>query len=386
MDPYFTHDLIIHFIFFQGILLLVVLSNLYLLRKARRGKATPKTPFVSILVPARNEEANIARLVRSLLAQDYPDFEILALDDNSSDETGRILREIAETNPKLTVLSGAPENGSLTGKNWACAQLASQASGELLFFTDADTFHQPNALRELVACMQRENADFVTGFPKQELGSPGERLLVPFFSWAMLDFIALWLAYHLRWKALAVGIGQVMLFRREAYEQIGGHAGLGGEIVDDRALAQKIIAAGLRWRAVHLSDLISCRMYANGKAALEGFTKNYFAVFDFAVLPYIFVYLYLLLLAWLPIIVLCAKALGAAPDASYAYLALCMGLSVLLWLLPFLEVRIPASLALLYPLLSAASVLTAFRSMVMSLSGRLSWKGRPLAKQRWKWF
>ena len=386
MDPYFTHDLIIHFIFFQGILLLVVLSNLFLLRKARRGKATPKTPFVSILVPARNEEANIARLVRSLLAQDYPDFEILALDDNSSDETGRILREIAETNPKLTVLSGAPENSSLTGKNWACAQLASQAAGELLFFTDADTFHQPNALRELVACMQRENADFVTGFPKQELGSPGERLLVPFFSWAMLDFIALWLAYHLRWKALAVGIGQVMLFRREAYEQIGGHAGLGGEIVDDRALAQKIIAAGLRWRAVHLSDLISCRMYANGKAALEGFTKNYFAVFDFAVLPYIFVYLYLLLLAWLPIIVLCAKALGAAPDASYAYLALCMGLSVLLWLLPFLEVRIPASLALLYPLLSAASTLTAFRSMVMSLSGRLSWKGRPLAKQRWKWF
>ena len=216
MDPYFTHDLIIHFIFFQGILLLVVLSNLYLLRKARRGKATPETPFVSILVPARNEEVNIARLLQSLLAQDYPDFEILALDDNSSDETGRILREIAETNPKLTVLNGAPENGSLTGKNWACAQLASQAAGELLFFTDADTIHQPNALRELVACMQRENADFVTGFPKQELGSPGERLLVPFFSWAMLNFIALWLAYRLRWKALAVGIGQAMLFRREA--------------------------------------------------------------------------------------------------------------------------------------------------------------------------
>ncbi len=137
---------------------------------------------------------------------------------------------------------------------------------------------------------------------------------------------------------------------------------------------------------MHLSDLISCRMYANGKAALEGFTKNYFAVFDFAVLPFIFVYLYLLLLAWLPIIVLCAKALGAAPDASYAYLALCMGLSVLIWLLPFLEARIPSWLELLYPLLNAASTLTAFRSMVMSLSGRLSWKGRPLAKQRWKWF
>ncbi len=195
MDPYFTHDLIIHFIFFQGILLLVVLSNLYLLRKARRGKATPKSlSFRSLFLPA-NEEANIARLVRSLLAQDYPDFEILALDDNSSDETGRILREIAETNPKLTVLSGAPENSSLTGKNWACAQLASQAAGELLFFTDADTFHQPNALRELVACMQARKRRLRYWFPEAGTWQPRGRLLVPFFSWAMLDFIALWLAY-----------------------------------------------------------------------------------------------------------------------------------------------------------------------------------------------
>jgi len=127
-------------------------------------------------------------------------------------------------------------------------------------------------------------------------------------------------------------------------------------------------------------------MYANAKAALEGFTKNYFAVFDFAVLPYVFVYLYLLLMAWLPLVVLLAKVFGAAPDANFAHLTLCVGLSVLLWLLPFLEARIPAGLALLYPLLAAASTLTAFRSLVMSLSGRLTWKGRPLAKQRWKWF
>lgn len=386
IDSYFSRDLIVHFILFQGILLVVLLSNLYLLRKARRGKAPDAAPFVSILVPARNEEANIARLVESLLAQDYPDYEILVLDDNSSDATPKILRALTEANPKLTVLSGEPDPDGLTGKNRACAQLASRAAGELLFFTDADTVHQPGALRELVACLQRENADFLTGFPKQELGTWGESLLVPFFSWAVLNFISLGLAYCLRWKALAVGIGQVMLFRREAYEQIGGHAALGEEIVDDRALARNIIAAGRRWRAVHLSDLVSCRMYANAKAALEGFTKNYFAVFDFAVLPYVFVYLYLLLMAWLPLVVLLAKVFGAAPDANFAHLTLCVGLSVLLWLLPFLEARIPAGLALLYPLLATASTLTAFRSLVMSLSGRLTWKGRPLAKQRWKWF
>lgn len=386
MGPYLAHDVIVHFIFYQSVLLLVVLSNLFMLRKARRGKAPSEEPLVSILVPARNEEKNIALLVNSLLGQDYSNFELLVLDDESADATRAILELLAESNPKLRVLRGAPASNGLTGKNWACAQLASQAVGEILFFTDADTVHQPNALSEIVAAMQREKADFLTGLPWQLLGSRGEKLLVPFFSWATLSFIWLWLAYRLHWKALAVGIGQVMVFRREAYEKIGGHASLGEEIVDDRALAQKIIAAGLRWRAVHLSDLISCRMYANSKAAVEGFTKNYFAFFDFAVLPYVFVYLYLLMLAWIPLVVILMKALGAAPDALWPHLALCVSLSVLLWLLPFTEARIPLRLALIYPIHSAASVFIAFRSLVMSLNGRLSWKGRSLGKQRWKWF
>ena len=386
MGRYLAHDAIVHFILFQSVLLLVLFSNLLLLRKARRGKHPRILPRVSILVPARNEEKNIARLVNSLLAQDYPDFEVLVLDDESTDGTYAVLASLAQSNPKIRVLRGAPATGGLTGKNWACAQLASQAVGEILFFTDADTVHQPNALSEIVAAMQREKADFLTGLPWQLLGSRGEKLLVPFFSWATLSFIWLWLAYRLHWTALAVGIGQVMVFRREAYEKIGGHASLGEEIVDDRALAQKIIAAGLRWRAVHLSDLISCRMYANSKAAVEGFTKNYFAFFDFAVLPYVFVYLYLLMLAWIPLVVILMKALGAAPDALWPHLALCVSLSVLLWLLPFTEARIPLRLALIYPIHSAASVFIAFRSLVMSMSGRLSWKGRSLGKQRWKWF
>ncbi|HOE34691.1 MAG: glycosyltransferase [Chloroflexi bacterium] len=386
MGRYLAHDAIVHFILFQSVLLLVLFSNLLLLRKARRGKHPRILPRVSILVPARNEEKNIARLVNSLLAQDYPDFEVLVLDDESTDGTYAVLASLAQSNPKIRVLRGAPATGGLTGKNWACAQLASQATGEVFLFTDADTVYQPNAVRELAACLTRERADFLTGFPGQELGSCGEKLLVPFFSWAVLNFIWLWLAYRLRWKALAVGIGQVMVFRREAYEKIGGHAGLGEEIVDDRALAQKVIAAGLRWRAVHLSDLVRCRMYFSAKDAMEGFSKNYFAAFDFAVVPYVFVYLYLFLLSWLPWLVILIKALGAAPAANWLHLGLCVGLSLLLWLLPFAEVRVPLRLALLYPILNAASTLVALRSLVLSLSGRLAWKGRSLRVPRWKWF
>ena len=175
------------------------------------------------LVPARNEEDKIAACIRSLLAQDYPSFEVLVLDDQSSDGTRLILEQIANSHPTLKVLVGKSPQDGLLGKNWACVQLAQQAQGDLLFFTDADTLHHPQTLRASVTALLGAQADLLTGFPRQEVRSWGERLMVPFFSWAILCFIPLELAYRLRLPALSSGVGQMLLFRREAYEAIGGH-------------------------------------------------------------------------------------------------------------------------------------------------------------------
>jgi chlorobactene glucosyltransferase len=385
MLQYLPNNFTLNIIYFQAVVLVVILSNLVLLHRSRKHASPGNFPLVSILVPARNEENNIEKCVRSLLAQNYPSFEILVLDDQSSDGTNAILAQLAISQPALQVLSGIPPPEGQAGKNWACSQLAQQAQGDLLFFTDADTVHQPRTLGILVTALIGEQADLLTGFPRQQVVTWAERLLVPFFSWASLCFFPLWLAYRLHQSALVVAVGQMMLFRREAYQMVGGHASLGTEIVDDIQLARKIKVAGLRWRVTHISDLITCRMYHGSQEAVNGFSKNLFAAFDFRLLTYLFVFLWLGVVFLLPLITLAMIPFEQVPTELLMELMICIGLSLLLWLIPYWETKIPFYLGLLYPLTILANEWIAFRSLCFSLTGRLTWKDRPLARPKWKW-
>ena len=385
MIRYLTEDLAVHLIYFQVVVLAILLSNLVLLHRSRRHEAPGDPPFVSLLVPARDEEDNIGACVRSLLAQDYPRFEVLVLDDQSTDATPVVLAELAVAHPALRVLTGggAPEAGA--GKNQACSRLAREAAGELLFFTDADTVHASHALRALVAALVGEDADLLTGFPRQRVVTWGERLLVPFFSWASLSFTPLWLAYRLRLPALAVAVGQVMLFRRDAYEAIGGHEALGAAVVEDLKLARRIRAAGRRWRVVSVSDLISSRMYRSGREAVDGFTKNLFAAFDHRLLVYLFVFGWMAVLFEVPLATLLAVVVTGGQLAAAYTLFGCIGLSLALWLPAYREIGVPLYLACLYPATILATVLVAARSLLFTMCGRVTWKGRPLARPRWRW-
>jgi chlorobactene glucosyltransferase len=385
MFIYLTHFLVIHIIVFQMVMLVVILSNVLILNRARHHIPPVDFPFVSILVPARNEEKNIEKCLRSLLAQDYPFFEIIVLDDQSTDNTPIILQQLAGFLPKLKVIPGSPSPAGQPGKNWACVQLVKMAQGGLLFFTDADTVHQPRSLRSIVTAMLGEQADLMTGFPRQEMQSWGERLLVPFFSWANLCFNPLWLAYRLRLPLLSNGVGQMMLFQRDAYHAIGGHAGVGASIVDDLTLARKIKAGGLSWRVVNITDLVTTRMYFSSRAAIDGFKKNYFAAFDFRILPYLFVFTWLMVMFWEPLILLVLFVLGLVPQIRIIELIISIGLACLLWWIPYYVLGLPARLVRLYPLTVLANSVVAFQSLVLSLTGRLTWKDRTLSRPRWKW-
>jgi chlorobactene glucosyltransferase len=386
MVEYFTRDLVLHLIIFQAVILLVILGNVWVLHRARHHTLPFVFPKVSILVPARDEQKNIKACILSLLAQDYPSFEVLALDDQSNDLTLSILEQIASSHPGLKVLAGRPLPEGWMGKSWACAQLSRQASGDLLFFTDADTHHQPLMLRTIVTALLGEGADLLTGFPRQEVHSWGERLLVPFFSWVSFCFTPLGLAYRLRLPVLSNAVGQMMLFRRPAYDRIGGHERVGSSIIEDLLLARRIKAAGLRWRVLHGTDLVACRMYSGSWEAYDGFSKNLFAAFDFRLVSYLFSFLWLAVMFWEPLVILALFVLGRAPHARGDQLAICIGFSVLLWLIPYWELGVPIYLAPLYPLTLLANEVVAFRSLYLSLAGRLIWKGRPLARPRWKWF
>jgi chlorobactene glucosyltransferase len=383
MATYLTHGLIISIIYFQLVVLVIILSNILILHRTRLYVQPHNFPTVSILVPVRNEETSIHACVQSLLEQDYPAFEVIVLDDQSSDATPAILEQILNSQPRLKVMAGTPPPEGFSGKNWACAQLAQHSHSDLLLFTDADTIFKKQALQLIVSVTLGEKADLMSGFPRQLVGSWGERLLVPFFSWAMISFIPLWLAYRLRLPALSSAVGQVMLFQREAYQKIGGHQNLDRMFVDDLTLTRRIKAAGLRWRVMNVSDLISCRMYRSSREAFDGFAKNLFAAFDFHLSIFLFVYIWLGMLFLEPLILL--LAFGHAGSARVGELVICIGLSLLLWLVPYFEMGVPLYLGLIYPLTILANEVAAFRSLILSLAGRLSWKGRSLARPRWKW-
>jgi chlorobactene glucosyltransferase len=381
----FANDQVLHLIVFQAVMLVILLDNIRITRRVRRHSLPREFPLVSVLVPARNEERNIGGCVESLLAQDYPCFEVIVFDDQSSDGTRGILEKLAAAYPELQLLYGTPPDGDVVGKNWACSQLARQARGELLLFTDADTRHRRDMLISVVAALLEEKADLLTGFPRQEVCSWGERLLVPFFSWVLLNFVPLAIAYRFNLSILSGAVGQFMLFRREAYLAIGGHESVSASVVEDMSLVRRIQSTRLRWRVAHVADLISCRMYQSSREAVDGFTKNLFAVFGYRLIPFLFAFLWLLAMFWEPWFVLALGISGKGYLSPLVSIAGCLALAVLVWLIPYIDLGVPFGLAFLYPFTILANVLVAFRSLIYHLGGKVRWKDRPLARANWKW-
>ena len=160
--------------------------------------------------------------VRGLFAQDYPDFEVIVLDDESTDGTGEILARLAAEDARLRVIHGQPLPAGWLGKNWACQQLSQAAGGDYLLFTDADTRHDPLMLRDAIAAAQATNADLLSGMPHQEVKTWSEQLLVPILAWSFMAFIPIALAERVRAAFLSVSIGQFLLFRRSALRRDQG--------------------------------------------------------------------------------------------------------------------------------------------------------------------
>jgi len=377
--------------FFLAVLVLIALSNLKALKRlevlALQQPRLEQAPRVSILVPARDEEKTIVQCIKSLLAQDYPDFEVLALDDHSEDHTIELLDGLAAQDSRLRVLNGQALPAGWLGKHWACHQLAAAASGELLLFTDADTRHHPNALSEAVGVLAGEQADFLCAWPRQEVLTWGEWLVVPLIYWAFFAFVPLALAYRTRITALTVAIGQFMLIRRAAYQQVGGYAAIRNHTADDLALARRVKTAGLRWLALDGGNRVSCRMYTNFGQAFQGVTKNLFPAFDYRLLPYLFVWTWLGIVFLEPLVVQVAAKLGAAiPPSAIGMAGLAEALSLLLWGLALGRFRFPLWIALAYPLTVGLAVVIAFRSLALNLAGKATWKGRALERPTIRWF
>jgi chlorobactene glucosyltransferase len=366
----------------------VLVSNMHRMLPMEAYPDAGTWPSASILVPARDEERNVEECVRSLLAQQYPGrFEVRVLDDGSTDATPEILARLAAEDPRLRPMTGAPLPEGWLGKPWACVQLEQAAEGEVLLFTDADTRHRSHSLRAGVANLTTEDADLLTGLPHVDTVTWGELLVLPAIPWSTVTLLPLLVAYHLRLPSLAAANGQYLLFKREAYDEIGGHAAVRTEIVEDLMLAQRVKAAGLTWRLADVSDLMSSRMYRSLREAFAGLGKNLWASFGWGFMRYLLAWPAIALIYLLPTVVLLAAALGhPVPGAS-------LPLAVLAWMVTaaqfaggYYRFDYPPALALLYPVTMTLLVAIMLWSVVLTVSGRATWKGRRLERPPLRWF
>lgn len=371
---------------FTALLFLVSVINYFAIKRFDEYPVTKNFPLVSILVPARNEADKIEACVKSLLAQNYADFEVLVLDDHSKDETHLILARLAVQDSRLHVLTGKPLPGGWLGKHWACHQLAQAATGDLLLFTDADTCHAPSMLRDSVSAFLAADADMLTIFPREETVTWGENFIIPPIGFFIFSFLPLAIVQKTRLPALAVAIGQFMMFRRESLEAVGGFESVRANIMDDVSLARQIIRHGYHWRIMDGTHHVTCRMYNGFWDAVDGFTKNIFAYFDYHVLLSAFAWSWIWVAYALPPLVLLADAADMPIEFfPYQVAVYATGFSLLSWAISFRRFRFPMILVLIYPITLTLFVLIAFRSIVYNLTGQANWKDRTLAPPLWRW-
>jgi chlorobactene glucosyltransferase len=239
-----------------------------------------KEDFVSIIVPARNEERNIRRCVTSLLEQDYPHFEVIVVDDGSTDGTAAILEEIAHSHPRgnrLWVLRLQKLPVGWAGKPHALHAGVQEAHGDWLLFTDADTWHAPNALSTSLRRASEESIDLFTLGSSQELPGFWDRVIMP------MAYLGISMQYPSKLvndpdSPVAIANGQYILIRRSVYDALGGYArpDLRSTLLDDRDLARVVKENGFRLRFVDGRDLLRVHMYHGLKDAWRGWRKNVF--------------------------------------------------------------------------------------------------------------
>src|SRR5215470_5687422 len=240
-------------------------------------------PRVSIIVPARNEEADIEQGLGSLLALDYDNYEVIVVDDRSTDRTGEIIDRVATSAAAHGCLRavhvGELPQGWL-GKPHAMWTAGLQATGDWLLFTDADVLFKTEVLRRALSYAETKQANHVVIFPRMIMTSPGERMMIAFFQ-------TLFTFGHRPWRVADpdtndhMGVGAFNMVRRAAYDTVGTYKALRMEVLDDMKLGKVIKNAGLRQRNVFGEDLISIRWARGAMGVVDNLTKNFFAVLSF---------------------------------------------------------------------------------------------------------
>jgi chlorobactene glucosyltransferase len=367
------------------LLLIAVVFVMWLRGPRVRACGPPRpeeAPLVSVIVPARNEAENISTCVASLLNSVYPRREIIVVDDDSVDGTGDILRILEEhSKGGLRILSGEPLPAGWLGKPWACWQGYQRASGKLLLFTDADTRHDDALLGHAVGALLSRQADMVSVLPRQLLVTFWERLIMPhIFALIMFRYPDLRRVNRARDPRSVIANGQFLLIRREAYEAIGGHEALRAEVVEDQAIAQRVLASGRRLFVAHAEELMETRMYRSLRGIIEGWSKNLAIAMRRAApawlgsaAPWLAASIIAVLWVIPPALMMVSFFVSIAPQLE-VWSVLVTSVSLFFWLALMIRMHVPPMFALGYPFGALSVIALTIRSG--RLGPRIEWKGR----------
>jgi glycosyltransferase involved in cell wall biosynthesis len=355
-------------------------------------------PRVSIIVPARNEEESIEHALRTLLALDYDNYEVIAVNDRSTDRTGEIMERVAgnlepESLPRQNPHPVPPKNGGTRmghpllssrlrvihhrelpegwlGKTHAMWTATNQASGEWLLFTDADVLFKPDSLRRALVYAEAEKADHLVLFPRMIMKRPGEYMMIAFFQ-------TMFMFGHRPWKVADpkardhMGVGAFNLVRRSVYEAVGTYERLCMEVVDDMKLGKVIKNAGFAQRNVFGGDLISIRWARGAMGVVDNLTKNFFAVLSFQ-------WWRALLSAFGLAFINLGPFLGVWLAHGWARLpyAVALGSMFLIYMGMSWRSGVPPYYFLLHPVSTVLFIYTLLRSTALTLwNGGIVWRG-----------
>jgi glycosyltransferase involved in cell wall biosynthesis len=258
---------------FLALRVLIVVVN-FLFHLSVKINSPEEDLRISVLIPARNEEKNIGRILDCLLEQQYKNLEVIVCDDHSSDTTPSILEAYSRKHEGINWFRGEDLKAGWTGKNFACHQLGRKANGKILLYLDADMELKSNSIGFMAAYFKKQRLALLSIFPKQILLTFGERATVPVMNWILLSLLPLPMVRLSPRSSFSAANGQFMMFRDNVYHKLQPHAIVRSSAVEDIAIMRLYKQEGYRCATLLGNNELACRMYSGYREAIHGFSKN----------------------------------------------------------------------------------------------------------------
>ncbi|MFC0044818.1 glycosyltransferase family 2 protein [Metabacillus iocasae] len=240
----------------------------------QQKKKRESYPLVSILIPMRNEERNVKRVVRAVKLLTYPNFECIILDDGSTDKTRELLEGETANDDRFKIVDGSTLPSKWVGKVYACHQLSKRANGDYLLFLDADVSLKSDTVEQSLALIEKRNGSLLTGFSRFPVKHMLESLIVPMQHVVVFTYLPVLLANYTNYPSATAAHGAFMFFRRKDYDKVGGHEAVQSSLIEDVHLAQQFKRKGLKVVLANITSHVSCFMYESDEEVWNGFAKN----------------------------------------------------------------------------------------------------------------